>query len=79
MRSKNLPKALVIDGNKKLKIQGEELDLELPDFIASADEIEEALLEHQRERIRILNKTSVNYLNSGQIAKKARAQKRKLQ
>ena len=36
---------------------------ELPEFIVSADEIEEAKLAHKENLLRVLNKTPVNYLS----------------
>ena len=49
----------------------------MPDFIAKAEEILEAELEAERERIRILNITPVNFLGSRQALKKEKAAKRK--
>ena len=48
------------------------IDFELPNFVAKADEILEAEIEAELERIRILNKTPVNYMLPRQIAKKMR-------
>ena len=74
----NLPKAYIYDARKPMKgVVYPEVEHEMPDFIALADEILEAELEAERERIRILMKTLVPYLNPSQIAKKQRAAKRK--
>ena len=52
MTSRKLPQAFILDGKKKLRAKGagfdDLMDLpELPEFIVSADEREEALLEHK--------------------------------
>ena len=54
-----------------------ENEAEMPEFIARADEILEAQLEAEHERIRILNRTPVPFLTHRQQAKKLRAAKRK--
>lgn len=81
--SDNLPKAYIYDAKKPMKgVVYPEVELEVPDFIALADELLEqeieAKLEAERERIRILNCTPVNVLNPRLIQKKERAAKRKL-
>jgi len=45
-----------------IKIERPIIEIELPDFIAMADEILEAEHEAERERIRILNRTPVAVL-----------------
>lgn len=67
-----------IDPNRPQIIRPD-IEFELPDFVAQADEILEAELEAERERIRILNKTPVNFLNPRLAMKKDRAAKRKQQ
>ena len=52
-----------------IKIDRPNIEIELPEFIAMADEILEASLEAERERIRILNITPVNVLTPAQINK----------
>ena len=54
-----------------------EAEQELPDWFARKEEIREAEEEAERERIRILNKTPVPFLNPRLIAKKERQAKRK--
>ena len=54
-----------------------DVEHEMPDFIALADEILEAEIQAELERLRILNKTPVPYKNPRLIAKKQRAAKRK--
>lgn len=68
MTSRKLPQAFILDGKKKLRVKGAGFDdlidmHELPEFIVSADEIEEAKLAHKENLLRVLNKTPVNYLN----------------
>ena len=58
-----------------IKIERPVIEIELPDFIAMADEILEA--EHE-ERIRILNRTPVAVLTPAQINKSKRKQQRKM-
>ena len=74
----NLPKAYIYNARKPMKgVVYPEIEAELPEFIARADEILEAQLEAERERIRILNRTPVPFLTLRQQAKKLRAAKRK--
>ena len=62
--SRKLPTAYIYDANRKLRLRNDLDDVkDLPDFIVSADEIEEALQEAKQALIRILNKTPVNYQN----------------
>jgi len=72
----NLPKAWIKPRNN-LKIDRPEVEIEVPDFIARADEILEAEIAAEQERIRILNKTPVPVLTPAQILKKQRALARK--
>ena len=79
-----LPKAYIYDARKPMKgVVYPEVVLEMPDFVALAEELLEAELEAKRqaelERIRILNSRPVAILNSRQLAKKERQVKRKLQ
>jgi len=71
-----LPKAYFRD-RRELKIERPLVEIELPDFIVLAEEILEAELEAERERIRILNKTPVAVLTPAQVLKRQRAQARK--
>ena len=74
----NLPKAYIYDARKPMKgVVYPDVEHEMPDFIALADEILEAEIQAELERIRILNKTPVPYLNPRLIAKKQRAARRK--
>lgn len=71
-----MPKAYFRD-RRELKIERPLVEIELPDFIVLAEEILEAELEAERERIRILNKTPVAVLTPAQVLKRQRAQARK--
>ena len=51
-----------IDQEDKPKIVRPDVEFELPDFVALADEILEAEIAAEVERIRILNKTPVEVL-----------------
>lgn len=65
-----------------IKIERPIIEIELPDFIAMADEIleaeHEALLEAERECIRILNRRPLVVLTQAQINKQKRKQQRKM-
>ena len=58
-----------------------DVELEMPDFIVRADEILEAEIQAEiraeLERIRILNRTPVPYMNPRMITRKQQAAKRK--
>ena len=54
-----------------------DVEHEMPDFIVRADEILEAEIQAELERIRILNRTPVPYMNPRLIARRQRAAKRK--
>ena len=74
----SLPEAYIYNAPKQMKgIDRPEIEIEVPDFIALAEEILEQELEAERlaeaERIRILNKTPVPVLNSSQQRKKQKA------
>ena len=67
----NLPKSYIFvrdeEGNEIKQFEVDEegneiVEFELPDFVALADEILEAEIEAEFERIRILNKTPVEVL-----------------
>ena len=77
----NLPKHYVPDryrgGRKELKIDRPLVEIEVPDFIALADELLQAEIERERERIRILNKTPVPVMTPAQRRKKEKALKKK--
>ena len=49
----------------------------MPDFIAKAEEILEAQIAAELEKIRILNKTPVNFMNARLAKKKEKANKRR--
>ena len=68
----NLPKAWIRPDwrKKEPEIDRPLVEIEMPDFIALAEEIEE-------ERIRILNKTPVPVMSARQMQKKRRAEAKK--
>ena len=74
-----LPKAYIYTDRKPMKgVVYPDVEIEVPEFVARAEEILEAeLIAAEEERIRILNSTPVIILKPGQIAKKERAAKRK--
>lgn len=67
------------DDPNKAQIIRPDVEIEMPDFIAQAEELLEAELEAERERIRLLNLTPVNFLNPRQAKKKEKAEKRRQQ
>ena len=59
------------------KIIRPDVDIEMPDFIAKAEELLEAEQEAERERIRILNITPVNFMFGREALRKEKAKKRR--
>ena len=85
VKTDNLPKFWNYQDQPKknrVKIELPVTEIELPEFIAMADEVlkaeHEAKLKAERERIRILNRTPVAVLTQAQINKQKRKKQRKM-